>query len=153
MALQKKYNDCVIGYSDHTKPEKTYDIQKTAFLLGAKVIEKHFTLDKTLKGNDHYHAMDVNDLKNIKASLEYIKKIIGAGTLACNESESAARANARRSVVLKTDMKNGDIIKENDITFKRPGIGIEPYHYKELIGRKLNKDLPEDSILKWEDID
>lgn len=153
LALQKKYNDCVIGYSDHTKPEKTYDIQKTAFLLGAKVIEKHFTLDKTLKGNDHYHAMDVNDLKNIKASLEYIKKIIGAGTLACNESESAARANARRSVVLKTDMKNGDIIKENDITFKRPGIGIEPYNYKELIGRKLNKDLPEDSILKWEDID
>lgn len=153
IALKEKYSDVIIGYSDHTKPEHDYAVIKTAFILGAKVIEKHFTLDKTLIGNDHYHAMDPKDLRNIKVELEYLKIILGQGNLNSPDTENAARKNARRSIVLLRDMKQGEKIKKEDIAFKRPGTGILPEEYEKVIGRCVNKDLIEDSILMWEDLE
>ena len=73
--LVEKFPNCIIGYSDHTKPDVHKDVIKAAYLMGAKVIEKHFTLDKTLKGNDHYHAMDPSDIVEIKQGLDFIKQI------------------------------------------------------------------------------
>ena len=76
-ALSRKYPECIIGYSDHTKPDECMDVIKTAYLLGSKVIEKHFTLDKGIKGkNDHFHSMDPTDLRKIKSGLEFIKSIM-----------------------------------------------------------------------------
>lgn len=69
-SLKEKYKDLIIGYSDHTKPDACADVIKTAYNLGAVVIEKHFTLDKTLKGNDHYHAMDPEDARNYRTHAE-----------------------------------------------------------------------------------
>jgi len=150
--LREKYPELIIGYSDHTKPEHDYAVVKTAFVLGAKVIEKHFTLDKTLKGNDHYHAMDPDDLRNMKVELEYLKAILGQGSINSSETESVARKNARRSIVLLRDMKKGERLTEKDISFKRPGTGISPKDYEKVIDRYINKNLMEDSILQWEDI-
>ena len=75
--LKQVFPNFIIGYSDHTRPDETMMILTTAYLYGAKIIEKHFTLDKTLQGNDHYHAMDTDDLQKFKNNLALIKKING----------------------------------------------------------------------------
>ena len=152
IALKRKYPEILIGYSDHTKPDYGYAVVKTAFTLGAKVIEKHFTLDKSLPGNDHYHAMDDNDLRNIKKELDFQKKIIGSDSLEYGKNELAARENARRSIVLIKNKRMGETIEKDDIAFKRPGIGILPEDYKKVIGKRLNKDIVEDTILQWTDV-
>ena len=148
--LLKQFSWPLIGYSDHTVPDKNYDVIKTAYILGAKVIEKHFTLNKKLKGNDHYHAMDVNDALQIKNCLNNITQIIGDAKIQCLKSEHIARTNARRSIVLRKSMNKGDIIKFEDIRLKRPGIGIPPSELEQAIGKKVNCNLDEDTILKWE---
>lgn len=153
VALKRKYPQIVIGYSDHTKPDYNYAVIKTAFSLGATVIEKHFTLDKSLPGNDHYHAMDDNDLKSIKKELNFQKQIIGVANLEYGKNEIPARENARRSIVIIKNKKMGEIIEKKDIAFKRPGIGILPEEYKQVIGKRLKKDIIEDTILQWNDID
>ena len=149
-ALKEAYPDVMIGYSDHTKPDESCDVLKTAYSLGAVVIEKHFTLDKTLKGNDHYHAMDPEDVRRIKAGLDNIRLISGSKSVNALESESAARSNARRSIVLLRDVKAGEVLKESDVTFKRPGIGIAPSEIDNVIGKTFAGDLQEDTILQWE---
>lgn len=150
VGLQKfrsKYDHIYIGYSDHTKPENDYDVLKTAYNLGAKVIEKHYTLDKTLKGNDHYHAMDPEDAKNIIESIRYIDAIRGSYELKCLDTESSARKNARRSIVAERNIKKGTVITKDDLTFKRPGTGISPQLVHEVIGKTAKCDIKEDTIL------
>lgn len=150
VSLQKAFSDCYIGYSDHTKPEADFDVLKTAYNLGAQVIEKHFTLDKTLSGNDHYHAMDEKDAVRIIEAMEYIDTIRGNGELVCLESEQIARANARRSLVSKCDIKARSVISEEMLTFKRPGSGISAEEYDNLIGKIAVQDIVEDTVLHWE---
>ncbi len=151
-ALKNKYPDIEIGYSDHTKPLHCYDVLKAAYLLGARVIEKHFTLDKTLPGNDHYHAMDPHDLAQIKSCLEYLKTVVGAGGLSFQESERPARKNARRSIVLTHSLAANTVITEKDITYKRPGSGISPSEYEQIIGKRVKQEMPADSVLQWSDL-
>ena len=151
-SLKDMYDVDMIGYSDHTKPDTCYDVIKSAYLLGARIIEKHFTLDKTLIGNDHYHAMDVDDLCNIRKSLDKIISIVGTGEIDCSEFENMARMNARRSIVLMKKLKKGDSVKRGDVTFKRPGLGISPTDLEKVIGKKVVRDLDEDSVLRWGDL-
>ena len=148
--LVEKFPNCIIGYSDHTKPDVHKDVIKAAYLMGAKVIEKHFTLDKTLKGNDHYHAMDPSDIVEIKQGLDFIKQLEGNRELVCLDSETAARINARRSIVTKQDIPQGTVITREMITFKRPGLGISPSQIEEVIGKTAAVDLDEDTIMKEE---
>lgn len=150
MSLKKAFPDCYIGYSDHTKPEADFDVLKTAYNLGAQVIEKHFTLDKTLSGNDHYHAMDEKDAAGIIKAMEYIDTIRGKGDLVCLESEQIARANARRSLVSNCEIKKGTVITDEMLIFKRPASGIGAYEYDRLIGMTAVKDIEEDTVLQWE---
>lgn len=150
VTLKKSFEDCYIGYSDHTKPEADFDVLKTAYNLGAQVIEKHFTLDKSLPGNDHYHAMDEKDAANIIKEIEYLDRIRGSYSLVCLESEQTARANARRSLVSKCDIKAGSAISEEMLTFKRPGSGISAEEYDNLIGKTAVQDIVEDTVLQWE---
>lgn len=149
-SLKRAFPDCYIGYSDHTKPEPDFDVLKTAYNLGAQVIEKHFTLDKTLSGNDHYHAMDDKDAARIIEAMEYIDAIRGKGELVCLESEQLARANARRSLVSRCDIVKGTVITEGMLTFKRPASGIGANEYDCLIGMKAKEDIKEDTVLQWE---
>jgi len=147
LTLKKRYNGLIVGYSDHTKPDASLDIIKTAYNLGATVIEKHFTLDKSIKGNDHYHAMDVTDAKNIITAINFIDKIRGTYDLLSLESEQKARQNARRSIVSNGIIKKGEYLTRNNLTFKRPGTGIAPSKISQIIGKKSGLDIPDDTIL------
>ena len=149
-SLKLKYPDLIIGYSDHTKPDSEYEVLKTAYNLGATIIEKHFTLDKQLKGNDHYHAMDPKDAENILRSIEYINEIRGTGEIKCLESEMAARKNARRSLVAKEDIEKGEIITSEKLTFKRPASGISVSQYENIIGCRANQRINKDEILQMD---
>lgn len=149
VSLKNKYKDIFIGYSDHTKPDECYDIIKTAYNLGALVIEKHFTLDKTLKGNDHYHAMDPKDAKKIIEGIKFIDMIRGTYELKCLESEKVARSNARRSIVSLGEIKKGTKISKENLTFKRPGTGISPSEIDNILGRTAKIDIQDDTILSY----
>lgn len=151
--LREAFPDLIIGYSDHTLPDDNMIVLTAAYLLGARVIEKHFTFDKTLPGNDHYHAMDINDLKQFVKRLETVGELLGPDTKKMPIlSENISRKNARRSIVLSQDIKAGTELTEYIITCKRPGTGISPLHWDDVIGRKVNRDLEEDHILTWSDL-
>ena len=118
--LERTFPDCLTGYSDHTLPDSHMTILLAAYLKGARVIEKHFTHDKTLKGNDHYHAMDSHDLKKWVNQLEFLKEAEGATTKVPLSCEKLARLHARRSLVLSRSVKKGDRITESMVMAKRP---------------------------------
>ncbi len=153
VSIKEKYknrDDIIIGYSDHTKPDACYDVQKTAYNLGAIVIEKHYTLDKTLKGNDHYHAMDPIDAKNIINGINFISSMRGTYDLKCLDTELKARSNARRSIVSQGNIKAGSSITKEMITYKRPGTGISPTEIDKVIGKIALKDIKDDTILSYD---
>ncbi|MCR5777142.1 MAG: N-acetylneuraminate synthase family protein [Lachnospiraceae bacterium] len=149
-SLKAEFPDCYIGYSDHTKPTEECDVAKLAYVLGAQVIEKHFTLDKTLKGNDHYHAMDPIDAKKILAAIDRMDMLKGDAELKCLDTESAARSNARRSIVANGDIPAGTVITEKMLTFKRPGTGISPSEIGKVIGREAAVTIEDDTILSMD---
>ena len=146
--LKKRFPDVYIGYSDHTKPTEECDVIKCAYNLGAQLVEKHFTLDKTLKGNDHYHAMDPKDAVNILAAVERMDMIRGSGELKCLDTEGAARSNARRSIVSAGFIAKGEVITEKMLTFKRPGSGISPDRIHEVTGCRAAVDIEDDTIIQ-----
>ena len=151
-SLKERYPDVIVGYSDHTKPDEMMDVLKTAFILGAKVIEKHFTLDKTIKKrNDHFHSMDCDDLKKLKTSLDFVKLISGSATLGCQEEEISTRNSVRRSAVSACAIKKGTIVTEEMVIFKRPGTGIAPKDFATIIGKVAINDIPEDTLLNFSD--
>ena len=148
--LKKDFPDVRVGFSDHVAPDETMMTLATAYLLGAEVIEKHFTLDKTLSGNDHYHAGDPDDFKKAIANFKWIDAVLGSGEKTVLECEFVPRREARRSLVLTRNMKVGEIIEEKDLMPKRPGTGISPEYVNIVVGRKVLSDLEEDTILTWD---
>jgi sialic acid synthase SpsE len=150
--LREKFSHTVIGYSDHTLPLNRMETLVTAYLLGARIIEKHFTHDKGLPGNDHYHAMDKEDVKVFRQRMELILKLVGQSRKHPLESEEIARLNARRSIVMARRVRRGQRIKREDVTFKRPAHGISPRNLADVIGKSAARDLEEDEILKWDAI-
>ncbi|MBL8348999.1 MAG: N-acetylneuraminate synthase family protein [Burkholderiaceae bacterium] len=151
--LRRAYPELVLGYSDHTLPDEAMTALTTAHLLGAAVIEKHFTHDKTLPGNDHYHAMDVHDLRRFVARMDLVHTLLGEGDhKQPTPTEAPARANARRSIVLARPLRAGQPITEADLTCKRPGTGVSPLHWDEVIGRRAVRALDADHVLQWDDL-
>ena len=148
--LKSVFPDVRIGFSDHIAPDDTMMTLATAYLLGAEVIEKHFTLDKTLPGNDHYHAGDPNDFRKAISNFKWIGRVLGSSEKTVLPCEVTSRCEARRSLVLTRDMKAGEVIKEADIVPKRPGTGISPQNISLVRGRKVVRDLAEDTILTWD---
>ena len=149
LGLKRAFPDKIIGYSDHTLP-KDMKVLEIATLLGARIIEKHFTYDKNLPGNDHYHAMDKEDLKLFKKNLERIFTILGKFKVEALENEEIARKNARRSLVAKRFIPKGKIIEYEDLTFKRPATGISPKYIDDVVGKKAQRDIEEDEVIKWQ---
>lgn len=148
--LKKTFPDVRVGFSDHVAPDDAMMTLAVAYMLGAEVIEKHFTLDKTLTGNDHYHAGAPSDFKKAIANFEWIRKVLGEGVKTVLGCEVIPRREARRSLVLTRDMKAGEIIQEQDIMAKRPGTGISPKFIDIVVGRAVRMDLFEDTILTWD---
>ncbi len=149
-ALREAFPSVYIGYSDHTKPDACYDVIKSAYLLGAVLVEKHFTLDKSLKGNDHYHAMDAHDAACILEGVSFVDSLLGDSALSCLESEQKARTNARRSLVAEPAISAGTIITREMLTFKRPGTGISPRRIDDVVGKKAKANIVKDTILTEE---
>ena len=146
--LKRNFPKHLIGYSDHTLPQEMEVVLKSV-LLGAAVIEKHFTHDKSLPGNDHYHAMDKDDLKLFWKKWSNTQELLGGFKLTALEDEEPARKNARRSLVASRVIPKGKIIDEADLTWKRPAHGISPKYFNDVMGKKAAIEILEDSVLKW----
>lgn len=148
MDLKTRFPDKIIGYSDHTLP-KDMKVCEMATMLGSVIIEKHFTHDKTLQGNDHYHAMDKDDLKFFKANLERVFTLLGDFEKAALPAEQPARDNARRSLVAARAIPVGKVIERSDLTWKRPASGISPSRIEEVTGKTAVRDIFEDEVFQW----
>lgn len=146
--LIKHFPQVIPGYSDHTLPGEMDNLLHS-ILLGAVVIEKHFTHDKSLPGNDHYHAMDKEDLKKFWEKWNKLKSTLGTYQLTALASEEPARKNARRSLVAARAIPAGTQITEADLTWKRPAHGISPRHYEEILGKTTAVAIEEDAVIKW----
>jgi N-acetylneuraminate synthase len=146
--LARHFPRHVIGYSDHTEPKDMRTLE-VATLLGARILEKHFTFDKTLPGNDHYHAMDKEDLQRFRANMERVRALVGPVAVQALASEEPARKNARRSLVAARDIPAGAVIAREDLTWKRPAHGISPRCIDEVLGMQARASIPEDTVLQW----
>lgn len=150
--LRRAYPEQILGYSDHTLPDELMTSLVSAYLLGAPILEKHFTHDKNLPGNDHYHAMDVMDLKRFVDITNKINILLGESSHKKPIlTETVSRKNARRSIVVAKKLDAGHIITSNDITYKRPGTGISPIYWDMVVGKTMNKPVDDDHILSWAD--
>jgi len=138
-----------VGFSDHTLG---YEIPLASVAFGACIIEKHFTLDKNLEGWDHKVSATPDELEIIVKGSKRIQKALGSFRISAVE-DLERRIEFRRSIVITRDIKSGERIKEEDIDFKRPARGLAPEMAKFVIGRKVNRDLKADSILKEEYLD
>lgn len=144
-ALQVK-----VGYSDHTLG---IEVPIAAVALGAQMIEKHFTLDRTMEGPDHQSSLEPDELERMVSAIRNIEKALGDGVKKPSPSEQKNLAVVRRSVHLARNLSKGHILTEDDVIMKRPGDGIPSKQLDEVVGRRLVKDLEEDYKLTFEDIE
>lgn len=150
--LRRTYPDLVIGVSDHTLADPQMLVLTAAYAKGARIIEKHFTDDKKIKGSDHLHSMDAVDLKRLTDNISFIQKLFGDSCKKPLPSEAPARNHARRSIVVARAVGAGKMLVEEDLTYKRPAHGISPIFWDNVIGMKAVNDLEEDHVLTWKDI-
>lgn len=144
--LKTMYPDYVIGFSDHS-----LGITATigAVALGAKVIEKHFTIDKTLEGPDHWFSMDPLDMKNLVIEIRNLEIAFGTSRKKVYINEELDKHWATRSLHINKNFKAGDIIKEEDLIMLRPGYGISPFDKEKVIGMQIKKDINKNEVLEW----
>jgi len=133
-----------VGYSDHTLG---IEVPIAAVAMGAKVIEKHFTLDKTMKGPDHKASLEPNELKAMVQAIRNIEKALGNGIKKPSKSEKPNIEVARKSIIAAKPIKKGEVFSEENLTVKRPGNGISPMRWDEIVGTVVTKDYNEDEII------
>ena len=138
-----------VGYSDHTLG---IEVPIAAVALGAEVIEKHFTLDKTMEGPDHVASLEPDELKEMTRTIRNIEKALGSGIKKPNKSEVKIQSIVKRKIVLAKDVEANHILTENDLEYKRCESGVESKDYKRIIGKKVKRKIDADSPLMWEDI-
>lgn len=136
-----------VGYSDHAPG---IEISIAAVALGAKVIEKHFTLDKSMEGPDHKASLEPDELYAMVSAIRNVEKAMGDGIKRPTRNEEDTRNIARRSLVAARDIKAGETVTLNDISIKRPGIGIAPELIEQIINKVAKIDIKKDSLLEWD---
>lgn len=144
MVEMGKQTGLAVGYSDHTQG---IEIPIAAVALGAKVIEKHFTLDKNMEGPDHKASLEPYELKQMVAGIRKIELALGNGIKQLSESEKANVEVARKSIVASTQIKKGELFTEANITTKRPGNGISPMRWDEILGTMAGRDYEMDELI------
>ena len=152
-SLQREFPECHIGYSDHTVPSEEMTVLSASYILGARIIEKHFTHDKSLQGNDHYHSMDWKDLKTFIERAELLDSILGSSDKGPLESELNSIKFARRSLYYTNDVIAGKILREEDLVALRPGTGTSPNKIDIFIGKQLKRNVSSDQQLMPSDFD
>ena len=133
-----------VGYSDHSKG---IEVPIAAVALGASVIEKHFTLDRNMEGPDHKASLEPNELKAMVKAIRHVEQAIGDGHKKVSESERKNIAIARKSIVAACPIKKGERLTEQNLTVKRPGTGLSPMRWEEVIGTFATKDYEEDELI------
>lgn len=133
-----------IGYSDHTMG---IEVPIAAVALGAMVIEKHFTLDKKMEGPDHKASLEPDELKAMVTAIRNIELAFGTGHKSITESERKNLEAARKSIVASRQIKKGELFTEENLTVKRPGNGISPMRWDEVIGQIAKRDFLEDQLI------
>lgn len=144
----KKLFDFPIGYSDHTTDPMIVPVAAVA--KGAKIFEKHVTLDRNMEGPDHPFALEPNELKQMVNAIRNTEKSLGTGYRTLLDKEKEVARMGRRSIVAKRDIKKGQIIRNEDLTLKRPGYGIQPEFINVVVGRIAKSDIELDRVLTWE---
>ena len=134
-----------VGYSDHTQG---IEVPIAAVALGAEVIEKHFTLDRTLPGPDHKASLEPNELKAMVDAIRNIEQALGNGQKHVSESERKNRTIARKSIVAARDIKQGEMLTEENLCVKRPGNGISPMRWEDVVGSRATRDYKEDELIE-----
>ena len=145
----KEFPNITLGLSDH---ENGIDAGPIAYMLGARVFEKHFTLDRAKKGTDHSFSLEPQGLTKFVRNIHRIKKMLGSSQKQLLESEKKPLFKMKKSIVAKNDLIKDQLIKLSDLNFKSPGGGLEPYEVEKLLGKKLNKDISEDDYILFEDL-
>ncbi|REJ27593.1 MAG: N-acetylneuraminate synthase [Caldibacillus debilis] len=148
VTIQKAFNK-VVGYSDHTEG---IEIALAAVALGARIIEKHFTLDKNLPGPDHKASLEPHEFKQLVKSIRIVEKSLGDGVKRCMPSEENTKEVARKSLVVSQNLKPGDILTRKNLAIKRPGTGIQPKDYNLLLGKTVKREVKQDQVLTWDDV-
>lgn len=134
-----------VGYSDHTKG---IEVPVAAVALGATIIEKHFTLDRNMEGPDHKASLEPDELAGMVSAIRHIESALGSGDKIPSPSEKKNIPIARKSIVAKTSIKAGEIFTENNITVKRPGTGISPMKWNDVMGTKAKRNFEEDELIE-----
>ena len=146
---KKEFPEHIIGFSDHSLG---IEASIGAAAKGAKVIEKHFTLDKKLDGPDHKASLNPKELKDWVKGVRNVELALGSYEKLQSKAEFEIKKIARRSIVSKRDILAGKILNESDITAKRPSSGISPNRFMEVLGKKTKKAIPKNSIINWDDL-
>ncbi|MDD5997069.1 MAG: N-acetylneuraminate synthase [Bacteroidales bacterium] len=133
-----------VGYSDHTQG---IEVPIAAVALGASVIEKHFTLDKNMEGPDHKASLEPDELKAMVCAIRNVEQTLGSGHKTISESERKNIEIARKSIVAACPIKKGELFTEENLTVKRPGNGISPMRWSEVIGKTAAKDFEEEEMI------
>jgi len=147
--LQIEFPEFLIGFSDHTLSALA---SICAVVMGAKVIERHFTLNKNATGPDHMLSSDPKEMKYLVESIRTVEKMLGSAVKAPIGPEIKNIINNRKSIVTTRNIKKGEVFNNGNISIKRPGGGIQPKFFEEIIGRKVSRDMKEDTLIAWEDI-
>lgn len=150
--LAETYPEYTVGYSDHVPPDEGMITLLNSVICGADIIEKHFTLDKSLEGNDHYHAMDPNDVRTFRENIERLLTSKGSSRKMPIDAESDSRKHARRSLVASKEITQGDEISRDHVAIKRPGTGIPPTLLDMIVGRTARETIYEDEIIEWDSL-
>lgn len=133
-----------VGYSDHTRG---IEVSVAAVAMGATVIEKHFTLDKTMNGPDHKASLEPDELKKLISAVRNVEKAKGTGEKKPTGSEIKNRSVVRKSIVASRPIMKGEVFSTGNLTTKRPGTGISPMKWNEIIGTKADRDYKEDELI------
>lgn len=133
-----------VGYSDHTLG---IEVPIAAAAMGAVVIEKHFTLDRTMEGPDHAASLEPKELSAMVRGIRHVEEALGDGIKQPTRSEQENIAVARKSIVARRSISRGEVFSEENLTVKRPGSGISPMHWFELLGREAERDFAEDELI------
>ncbi len=133
-----------VGYSDHTKG---VEVPTAAVALGAGIIEKHFTLDNSMEGPDHKASLEPEELKNMVDAIRNIENALGNGIKKPSKSESKNKDIARKSIVAAKDIEKGELFTEANLTIKRPGNGINPMYWPNILGKKAKREFTFDELI------
>lgn len=147
--LKKKFPKNLIGLSDH---ENGIDAASVAYMLGARVFEKHFTLDRSWKGTDHSFSLEPQGLEKLIRNLKRIPILLGSKEKKLLKSEIEPLRKMQKSIVASKNIKKGSKIIIQDLSFKSPGGGLKPYEYKKILNKRVNKNIDKDSLITIKDL-